>query len=74
MKKGADLRYIHQDHLTDTALVTSDNGTQVGTISYYPYGSTGSSSGTLPAQKFTGQRLDGTGLSWLWGNASELRR
>ena len=38
MRTGTDLTYTHQDHLTGTALVTSDNGTQLGIISYYPYG------------------------------------
>ena len=59
MKTGTDLRYIHQDHLTGTALVTSDNGSQVGTIIYYPYGSTLSTTGIIPTdKKFTGQRSD----------------
>ena len=57
-----DLRYVHQDHLTGTALVTSDNGSQVGTtMKYYPYGET--RSGSVPTdKKFTGQRLDSIGL------------
>ncbi|MBI2860491.1 MAG: RHS repeat-associated core domain-containing protein [Chloroflexi bacterium] len=63
MKKSGDLRYIHQDHLTGTALVTSDNGTLVGSIKYTPYGSQRSSTGTIETdKKFTGQRLDLTGL------------
>jgi hypothetical protein len=37
MKQGTDLRYIHQDHLTGTALVTSANGTSLGAMKYYPY-------------------------------------
>ena len=36
-------------------------GNQIGTTKYYPYGST--RSGSVPTdKKFTGQRLDGTGL------------
>jgi RHS repeat-associated protein len=63
MKKGTDLRYIRQEHLTGTALVTSDNGTQVGTTKYYPYGDRLKSQGDLGTDKlFTGQRLDDTGL------------
>jgi len=61
MKQGTDLRYVHQDHLTGTALVTSDNGTSLGLMKYYPYGDT--RSGSVPTdKKFTGQRLDSTGL------------
>jgi len=75
--EGAELRYIHQacperrrrDHpvsgtgqaLTGTSLMTSDNGTSLGSIKYYPYG--GTRSGDVPTdKKFTGQRIDGTGL------------
>lgn len=38
MSENTTLRYIHQDHLTGTSLVTSDNGTSLGTMKYYPYG------------------------------------
>jgi hypothetical protein len=38
MRKGMTLEYIHQDHLTGTAVVTDSSGNQVGTIKYYPYG------------------------------------
>ena len=63
MNNGNDLRYIHQDHLSGTALVTSDVGSQVGTMRYYPYGECRKSTGTIPTdKKFTGQRLDDTGL------------
>jgi hypothetical protein len=38
MKMGSDLRYIHQDHLTGTALTTDSSGGQVGTtMKYFPY-------------------------------------
>ncbi|MBI4188785.1 MAG: RHS repeat-associated core domain-containing protein [Chloroflexi bacterium] len=62
MSQNATLRYLHQDHLTGTSLVTSDNGTQVGsTMKYTPFGET--LSGSVPTDKlFTGQRLDDTGL------------
>ena len=55
-------RWVHQDHLTGTALMTDTSGNQVGTtMKYYPFGST--RSGPVPTdKKFTGQRLDGTGL------------
>ncbi len=38
-RTGTMLNYIHQDHLSGTALVTSDNGTSLGSTKYYPYGS-----------------------------------
>ena len=63
LKKGTDLEYIHQDHLTGTALTTDENGDVVSTVKYYPFGLTRSSTGTLATDMmFTGQRLDGTGL------------
>jgi RHS repeat-associated protein len=41
--------------------MTDTNGDSLGTIKYYPYGST--RSGSVPTdKKFTGQRLDDTGL------------
>lgn len=59
--RDTTLEYVHQDHLTGTALVTDGTGSLVSNISYYPYGAT--RSGDVPTeQKFTGQRLDGTGL------------
>ena len=56
------LSYIHQDHLSGTALATDTSGNQVGsTMKYKPFGET--VSGSVPTDKlFTGQRLDGTGL------------
>jgi RHS repeat-associated protein len=57
------LNYIHQDHLTGTALVTSDTGAQLGGTKYYPFGDRLESQGDLGTDKlFTGQRLDDTGL------------
>lgn len=44
-------------------MVTNSSGAQYGYTRYYPYGSTRDSSGSLDTdKKFTGQRLDGTGL------------
>jgi RHS repeat-associated protein len=61
MKQDTELRYVHQDHLSGTALVTSANGTSLGIMKYYPYGET--RTGSVPTDKlFTGQRLDDTGL------------
>jgi RHS repeat-associated protein len=60
-KTGDTLEYIHQDHLSGTALVSDSSGGLVNEISYYPYGST--RSGDVPTdRKFTGQRLDSSGL------------
>jgi hypothetical protein len=41
MSENATLKYIHQDHLSGTSLMTSANGTLLGTIKYTPYGETG---------------------------------
>jgi len=61
MSENSTLRYIHQDHLAGTALVTDTNGDSIGTMKYYPFGET--RSGSVPTDKlFTGQRLDDTGL------------
>jgi len=39
MKNNSSVRYIHQDHLTGTALMTDTNGGQVGTtMACYPFG------------------------------------
>jgi RHS repeat-associated protein len=63
LKNGSNLRYVHLDHLGSTSVVTNTSGTEYGRIRYYPYGSQRDSSGFLDTdKKFTGQRLDGTGL------------
>jgi RHS repeat-associated protein len=51
-----------QDHLSGTAVTADSSGAQVGsTMKYFPFGAT--RSGSVPTDiKFTGQRLDGTGL------------
>ncbi|MBN1692598.1 MAG: hypothetical protein JW845_03485 [Dehalococcoidales bacterium] len=61
-KENEVLRYVHQDHLTGTSLMTDNTGAQIGeTMKYLPFGET--LSGALPTdKKFTGQRLDATGL------------
>ena len=57
LKKGTNLRYVHQDHLTGTALTTDSSGNVLGTIKFYPWGSTRSSTGVIETEKkFTGQR------------------
>jgi len=61
-KENEVLRYVHQDHLTCTSLMTDSSGAQIGqTMQYLPFGQT--LSGAVPTdKKFTGQRLDATGL------------
>jgi RHS repeat-associated protein len=62
-RKGTTLNYIHQDHLSGTAFTSDSSGAQTSTIKYFPFGATRSTSGTVPTdKKFTGQRLDETGL------------
>ena len=60
-REGTTLIYIHQDSLSSTSVTTSSNGTVVSSIKYFPFGSTRSGSVSTP-EKFTGQRLDSTGL------------
>jgi RHS repeat-associated protein len=49
------------DHLGGTSVMSDSNGNQIGYISYFPFGAT--RSGSVPTdKKFTGQRLDETGL------------
>ena len=62
MRKDSSLMYVHQDHLTGTSLMTDSTGAQVGaTMKYYPFGA--ARSGYIPTdKKFTGQRLDESGL------------
>ena len=63
LRNGSNLRYVHQDSLGSTSVVTNSSGAQYGYTRYYPYGSTRDSGGFLDtSKKFTGQRLDGTGL------------
>jgi RHS repeat-associated protein len=60
-REGTTLRYVHQDHLTGTAVMSSSSGSLISSIKYLPFGSTRSGSVNTDKQ-FTGQRLDGTGL------------
>jgi RHS repeat-associated protein len=61
MRQGTELKYMHQDHLTSTSVMTDESGDSLGAIEYLPFGET--RSGSVPTDKqFTGQELDGTGL------------
>jgi len=63
LRNGSSVYYVHLDQLGGTSVVTNASGAVAGSIKYYPYGSTRSSSGSLYTdKKFTGQRLDATGL------------
>jgi RHS repeat-associated protein len=56
-----DLQYIHQDHLGGTSEISDSSGNQIAYISYFPFGVT--RAGSVPTdKKFTGQRLDSSGL------------
>jgi hypothetical protein len=68
--ENGTLRYVYQDSLTSTSLVTDSTGAQTGaTMKYLPFG--GARSGSAPIDKrhvlsvvegSTDPRLDGTGL------------
>jgi RHS repeat-associated protein len=61
-REGNTLRYVHQDSLGSTSLMTDSSGAQIGTtMKYYPFGAVISGSVSTD-KKFTGQRLDSTGL------------
>jgi RHS repeat-associated protein len=58
---NSGLHYILQDHLGSTTQIADSDGAVSGTAGYLPYGSPNFDD-TVIAQKFTGQRLDGSGL------------
>jgi RHS repeat-associated protein len=60
-RAGTTLTYVHQDSLTGTSVTTNSSGTSTGSIKYFSFGATRSGTVTT-ARKFTGQRLDNTGL------------
>ncbi|MCL4835903.1 MAG: hypothetical protein KJZ86_25920, partial [Caldilineaceae bacterium] len=63
VRKGGVLSYVHSDHLGSSSVETSTGGSQTASRTYYVYGSTRASSGTLQTDRtFTGQKQDGTGL------------
>lgn len=62
-RKGGTLHYVHADHLNSSSMETSASGAQAASRTYYAYGSTRASSGSLQTDRtFTGQKSDGTGL------------
>ena len=63
LKKGTSLEYVHQDHLGGTVLSTNTSANQVSSLGYLPFGGSRLSTGALGTdRKFTGQRLDNSGL------------
>jgi RHS repeat-associated protein len=57
------LSYIHQDSLGSSNLTTDGSATEVSRSGYKPFGENYLPTGTMPTdKKFTGQRLDSTGL------------
>ena len=63
VRKGSAVSYLLQEHLGSTSVIADTTGASTGTVRYFPFGLTRSTSGTIPTdKKFTGQRLDSTGL------------
>jgi RHS repeat-associated protein len=60
-RENTTLRYVHQDSLSSTSVMSDSSGTSISSISYLPFGSTRTGS-VNTTKKFTGQRLDSTGL------------
>jgi hypothetical protein len=60
-REGTTLRYIHQDSLSSTSVMSTSTGTLDSSMTFYPFGATRTGS-VNTTKKFTGQRLDGTGL------------
>jgi RHS repeat-associated protein len=57
------LSYILQGHLGSTTATADSDGDIEASLKYLPFGGVRSSTGTMPTdRKFTGQRLDQTGL------------
>lgn len=55
------LKYIHQDSLSSTSVMSADDDTFDSSMTFYPFGSARSGSVNTDKQ-FTGQRLEGTSL------------
>jgi RHS repeat-associated protein len=54
--------YYSTDHLGSTRMVTSDNGTPLTSVTYYPFGTTNNYTGSEQSFLFTGKEKDATGL------------
>ena len=60
-REGTTLRYVHQDSLSSTSVMSTSTGTFDSSMTFFPFGLTRTGSVSTD-KKFTGQRLDGTGL------------
>ena len=63
-RKNGVLSYLHGDHLSSTMLTTNGSGTTTGDHRYYPYGRRRDGAELGTESRFTGQKLDGTGLQY----------
>ncbi|MFZ7133301.1 MAG: RHS repeat-associated core domain-containing protein [Eubacteriales bacterium] len=60
-KEGETIKYIHQDSLSSSSVMSDSVGQAISTITYFPFGAT--RTGSVDTEKqFTGQRQDDTGL------------
>ena len=62
MAKGGEFRYLHGDHLGSTVMETNLSGAVITDQKYYAFGSQRDSGPVATDHKFTGQKLDGSGL------------
>jgi RHS repeat-associated protein len=61
LKEGETLKYIHQDSLSSSSVMSDSVGQAISTVTYFPFGAT--RTGSIDTEKqFTGQRHDDTGL------------
>ena len=50
-ERGGELRYLHQDHLTGTSVLTTSTGAVDSDLAYLPWGEVRESSGTVDTDK-----------------------
>ncbi len=62
MKRGSTVSYLHSDHLGSTVLETNTAGDVSADQRYRAYGRQRDSGPVVTDHRFTGQKLDGTGL------------
>jgi RHS repeat-associated protein len=62
MRQRDALLYLHGDHLSSTVLETSDAGVVTTDERYYAYGRQRDTGAVVTDHRFTGQKLDATGL------------
>jgi RHS repeat-associated protein len=70
VRSDQGLRYLHQDHLGSTVMVTSSQGNVEAEQSYHPYGAARLTDGSLPTERqYTGQVSDQTETGLYYYNA-----